>query len=419
MIPTLLTKKLKNGLKICIEHINSDFVTIGYYVNIGAFDEPLNCLGIAHLTEHLVFKGTLNRPANIIFTEIERLGGSMNAYTTETHTVFYVTILKEYWKEAIDVLSDIIWNNTIPEEEFGREKDVVLEELKMYNDDGQRHIMDVMTKTAFINTPNKWNNGGTIQSVSAITRQDVADFIDNFYVPQNITLYVTGDLQEEDFITFVQDYTDQYSFNEEIISYRDDTKKVVISNVQEDFDATQSHLVMYFPFTFNENLHDLIITELAQDIFGNGFGSRLMEIREKYGYAYTIFCDNFLTKPDSLIYVYVGLNKNNIDKTKRLMLEKMEEIREHGITEEEFDTAYNCLKTQLKTKALFTESMNDFRISLMGNNIDCNDSSFQNIIQQIESVSLEEINAFYKNTFNPDNVGFIELLQTKSGDIHE
>lgn len=410
----MYVNKLKNGLSFCIENIDSDFVTISYFVHAGSFDEPDDKLGIAHLTEHLVFKGTMNREAKSIFTEIEQLGGSMNAYTTEDHTVFYVTILKEHWKEALDVLSDIIWNNTIPEEEFDRERNVVLEELKMYHDDGSRRILDNMTKVAYKDAKNKWNNGGTIASVSNITKQDVENFIDNFYIPDKITIYITGNINCEEVTDFIDKYTSNYKFDDEIKEFRDNSCIVNVENNEEDIDTTQSHMVAYFPYKFEQSIKNFIIADMALDIFGNGFSSRLIEIREKYGYAYTICCSMFSSFPESLIYVYVGLNKNNIDNTQKLILKKMKEIKENGITEKEFETSYNCYQTLLKKKSLFTESMNDFRISLMGMGIDLNNVDFQNIVEQLETISIDDLNNFYKNVFDVDNVGFITLLQTKS-----
>lgn len=411
----MFVKTLNNELRFCIENIESDFVTISYYINAGSFDEPIDKLGIAHLTEHLVFKGTMNRKAEDIFTEIERLGGTMNAYTTETHTVFYVTILKEYWKQAVDVLSDIVWCNTIPEEEFERERNVVLEELKMYNDDGKRHVLDVMTKTAFKETKNKWNNGGTVQSVSKISKQDVEDFIDNFYVPSNTSIYVVGDINNDEFIEFVDNYISNYEFNTNIKQFRDDSKKVIINDEEESIDTTQSHMVMYFPFKSNSNLKEFLISDLAQDIFGNGFGSRLMELREKYGYAYTIYCNSFESQPESLIYVYIGLNKDNVSNAKDLILKKIDEIKNNGITSDEFSAAYNCTKTALKKKALFTESITDMRIMLKGMGIDSDEIEFDDIIKELDSVSIQDLNNFYKEVFNPDNVGCITLIQTKTG----
>ena len=409
----MFNEKLENGLEFCIEKIPGDFVTISYCINAGAFDEPIENLGIAHLVEHLVFKGTANRRADDIFKDINKLGGELNAYTTETNTVFYVTILKEYWKEAIDVLSDIVWNCIIPEEEFEREKNVVLEELKMYYDDGSRRVLDITTKTAFSKTPNKWNNGGTIESVSKISRQDVFDFIDNYYVADNIVLYVSGDIDFKEFIQYVDNYTKNISFSQ-TNRFRDDSKNVTIENTSESIDSTQSHMVMYFPFVLEEeNIKNIFILNMVEDIFGNGFCSRLMELREKYGYAYTIYCNDFITKPESIMHVYIGLNKDNIENAKKMMIEKMEEIHKNGATEEEFNTAYNSLLTAMKRRHISTSSLNDFRVSMRGNGIVTDDVDFDDVIKELDTITLKDVNDFYAKFFIPKKASFVELIQTK------
>jgi predicted Zn-dependent peptidase len=182
---------LNNGLEIITDKRNEDFVNIAYMIDKGSMDEPDDKLGIAHLTEHMVFKGTANRDKDQIWEDVSKFGGSMNAYTAENHTAFYCTILKEYWEEALDVLSDIVWNNTLPEEEFDLEKSVVVEELKMYSDEGKHVVLDLLTKTIFPDIENRWNNGGTPETVSEITREDVSEYIENYFIPKNIKIVIT------------------------------------------------------------------------------------------------------------------------------------------------------------------------------------------------------------------------------------
>ena len=411
---TLYVKELSNGLKFYIEQNDGDFVAISYCVNAGSFDEPIDKLGIAHLTEHLVFKGTMNRNAQDVFKDVEKLGGSLNAYTTETNTVFETFILKEYWKEALDVVSDIVWNNTIPEDEFSREQNVVAEEIKMYFDNGSRRIYDVMTKTAFINTPNKWNNGGTVQTVLALTKQDVEDFIDNYYIPSNIKVYVSGNVDPDAVVDYVKNYIENLKFNDSINYYRNDELPVKHNDCLENIDSTQSHLIMYLPISPIKDFHDWVTASIALDIFGNGFGSRLMELREKYGYAYTIRCDDFFAKPESLIYAYIGLNHSNIKNTKKMMVEKLKEIHDSGATQEEFESAFNIFMTSLKRLRLEDDSKNDFRIRMGSYGIDLDRIDFDEIMSLPESVTLNDINAFYENAFDESKVGFITLLQTKT-----
>jgi len=402
---------MSNGLLLCLDKTDSDFVTISYNINAGSFDEPEDMLGVAHLSEHLVFKGTLNRTTNEIFSDIEILGGEINAYTTETNICFYVTILKEYWENALDILFDIVWNNTIPEEEFEREKSVVIEELKMYHDDGKRRIFDLLTKTAYCDVINKWNNGGTPKTVTAINRDQVEYFIDNFYVPENMQIFVTGGIDEQKIKEKIEWYFKEININSNHDNFRDDTIEPQVKSLAEEIDSTQSHMVMYLAIDNAKTTKEYFIQEMAKDIFGNGFGSRLMEIREKYGYAYTIYCDHIFSQPKSLLYVYIGLNKENIANTQKLMINKLNEIASGSITEKEFFTAKNGLLTTIKSNKISTSAMNDMRINFLNEQLDF-DWDIQKLIDEVNTITVQDIENYY-HTLNIENVGFITLNQTK------
>ena len=211
---------LDNGLTVITEQTDEDFVSMGYIVNKGSFDEPNDCLGIAHLAEHQVFKGTANRDKDEIWLDVQQYGGDMNAYTAENSTAFHCTILKEYWKTALDVISDIVFNNTIPEEEFELEKSVVIEELNMYHDDATHRVMENITKTIFRKYANRWTNGGTPETVRNITREQLINFINSNYIPSNITLMVTGNVKHEQICEFVSDYLEGYEFAKTSINNR-------------------------------------------------------------------------------------------------------------------------------------------------------------------------------------------------------
>ena len=402
---------MSNGLLLCLDKTDSDFVTISYNINAGSFDEPEDMLGVAHLSEHLVFKGTLNRTADEIFSDIEILGGEINAYTTETNICFYVTILKEYWENALDILFDIVWNNTIPEEEFEREKSVVIEELKMYHDDGKHRIFDLLTKTSYYDVMNKWNNGGTPETVKSITRDQVEYFIDNFYVPENMQIFVTGGIDENKVKEKIEWYFREININSNHDNFSDDTVEPVVKSLAEEIDSTQSHMVMYLAIDNVKTTKEYFIQEMAKDIFGNGFGSRLMEIREKYGYAYTIYCDHIFSQPESLLYVYIGLNKENIANTQKVMINKLNEITSGSITEKEFFTAKNGLLTTIKSNKISTSAMNDMRINFLNEQLDF-DWDIQKLIDEVNTITVQDIENYY-HTLNIENVGFITLNQTK------
>jgi fructose/tagatose bisphosphate aldolase len=132
-------------------------------------------------------------------------------------------------------------------------------------------------------------------------------------------IFVTGGIDENKVKEKIEWYFREININSNHDNFRDDTIEPVVKSLAEEIDSTQSHMVMYLAIDNVKTTKEYFIQEMAKDIFGNGFGSRLMEIREKYGYAYTIYCDHLFIEPESLLYVYIGLNKENIEKTKELV----------------------------------------------------------------------------------------------------
>lgn len=398
---------LNNGLEIITDKRNEDFVNIAYMIDKGSMDEPDDKLGIAHLTEHMVFKGTANRDKDQIWEDVSKFGGSMNAYTAENHTAFYCTILKEYWEEALDVLSDIVWNNTLPEEEFDLEKSVVIEELKMYSDEGKHVVLDLLTKTIFPDIENRWNNGGTPETVSEITREDVSEYIENYFIPKNIKIVITGNINHEKVVKFMKEYLQDYEFKNSSVNYRVDTKEIKIANATQSLVGSQSHLVAYLPIKI-DNEKDDFMAQMFCDIMGDGFGSRLMEIREKYGYAYTLGCSYIYYPNDvALMYCYVGLNIDNIEKTKELIIENFNKVKEEGITNNEFESNMIGTLSDFKKAEIFCEDNNMDKINQIINEMPYDNKKN---LKTLQSITKNDLQTFIdSNVIN--KIGFVVVEQ--------
>ena len=401
---------LDNGLTVITEQTDEDFVSMGYIVNKGSFDEPNDCLGIAHLAEHQVFKGTANRDKDEIWLDVQQYGGDMNAYTAENSTAFHCTILKEYWKTALDVISDIVFNNTVPEEEFELEKSVVIEELNMYHDDATHRVMENITKTIFRKYANRWTNGGTPETVRNITREQLINFINSNYIPSNITLMVTGNVKHEQICEFVSDYLEGYEFAKTSINNRVVNPIITIEDNVDTIEGIQSTMVAVWE-TKSSNTKETLINEIIAHVLGGGFGSRFMDIREKYGYAYTVRADTMtfdLNEP-SLMFCYTALNKNNIEKTKELIVEKLNDL-DKGITQKEFNHAKAFLTSDFKKAFRCCEDANSFKLDQYAVH-DTIDKDV--IIDTLNSIDLNDVNEFIKDMCRDMKIGFIVVEQSE------
>ena len=403
------TTILDNGLKIITDETDGDFVTASYFVNKGSIDEKESTLGIAHLAEHMVFKGTTTRDKNEIWEFVQRNGGELNAYTSTNSTCFYCTALKEFGFDAIEIVSDLVWNNTIPQEEFELEKSVVIEELKMYHDDAEHRVYDLATKTLFNKYKNRWSNGGTPETVSKITRDDMIEYINRVFVPQNITVCVTGNIKHEDVVDYISAYIEGYEFSDSNENYRDAVDKLNLVDGFETIDGTQSTMFAVWETKIN-NERELMINSILSKILGGGFGSRMMPIREVYGYAYTVYSNYEFNSYDDKAYcfVYAGLNKDNIEVTKQLIADNLDKFISDGITEAEFNQAIVRNISSLKKKKCFCEDLNDFKLSQLsfGGSLSVDD-----LIEILDTLTLEEVNEYIKNVFSNHKVVYMVVEQ--------
>lgn len=403
---------LDNGLKVVVNETDSEFVSIAYAINKGAWDETEDNLGIAHLVEHLVFKGTANRDKNAVWEDVQQYGGDVNAYTTDTHTAFTATILAEYFKVALDVLSDIVWNNTIPEEEFELEKNVVMEELKMYYDDASDRVKDLSTATMFKDYPAFHNVGGTVETVSKITREQVLNFINRNYIPQNTTLFVTGNVDLEEVVAFVTEYLEDYEFPTDLVDSRPVVSELNIESAEDTIDGTQSTMIATVPVKVS-NPKEFIIADIISDILGGGFGSRLMVIREQYGYAYTVYCAlnaSDMVQP-AWLEVYVGLNKSNIENTKTMIKEIFDDFIENGITDKEFNRVMITYKTDLKKNYETASRTNSI---MVGNYmVGFPFVTEEEYVKVLDSVTKEDILDYIEDNFADYKMAYYVVKQTK------
>ncbi len=202
----IATRTLPNGLEVLVrEDPAQSVVEVQIWVGAGSRDEPDGQEGIAHLFEHMLFKGTEKRGVGEIAAAIESAGGDINAYTSMDQTVYHITIASDYFLTAMGVLSDAIQNSSFDRGELEREKLVVLEEIRMRNDRPPIMLHQKAMNNAYQKHPYRLPVIGTVESVSSFTRDDIVKYIDKHYYPENITVVVVGDVGAEPVIKKVHD----------------------------------------------------------------------------------------------------------------------------------------------------------------------------------------------------------------------
>src|SRR5581483_2747364 len=197
---------LKNGLQIIGENNPSArSVALGFFVRTGSRDETSEISGVTHFLEHMVFKGTPQRTALDVNRDFDRIGAHYNAFTSEENTVFYAAILPEYLPQAVDILADIL-RPSLRVEDFDMEKNVIIEEIGMYEDQPMWSAYDHAKKAYFADHALGNSILGTPQSITALTRDQMHSYFKRRYVAPNITVVAAGNLDWPRFVALVEEH---------------------------------------------------------------------------------------------------------------------------------------------------------------------------------------------------------------------
>lgn len=401
--------QLDNGLHIIIDQdLNSKTCTIQYTVAVGALDEQgsywgNNNFGVCHFIEHMLFKGTNKRNVNQINDDIARIGGITNAYTGFDRTCFYISSPADVWKQNFEILNDIFWNSTLPEDEFEKEKTVILEELKMYDDQPKSKCLEQLDILCNSKYENRQHVAGTIESVKKLTVNDLKKMMKQYYQPNNIALIVAGNIPISDFIAEAKYYLADKQ--KEIILERDNyfsdyTLNGKISHIYRN-DISQAHLAFMLA-GIPVHYKDHYIQEVMSDILGLGFTSRLYKIiREELGLAYTVSASCTGLRDASYIIGYCGLDVSNIEKVHYIIVKELSKLKFEYISQEEL----NMIKAVNKGQILLALEPTAAKISIHENNfINHTNYTIDDIINKIENVTSEDIYNFANKWINKNNI---------------
>ena len=330
MKPEFYKKVLSNGMTVLVEKRNLPIISMCFAVKSGGINESLAEKGISHFIEHMVFKGTKNRTPLQITSEIEKKGGILNAFTSETVTAFHCKMPSENWEIGLDVLTDLVKNPLFDEEELNKERQVIFEEIKMIKDTPISHAFHKIQSCLYDGTLAQ-PLIGDINTMNSIDRQQLIDKFTNTFVPENMILCVVGDCNVEKVIEFVEgQFEGKKSFVEE--------QEIILKNKEEiEFRSglDQSHIVFaYHVPTANED--ESYAAYLLSALMAEGMSSRLFtEIREKRNLAYAIKGGCEIRKEFAYNYIYIGSTPQNIDKIREILLDEFEKVSLE-LSEQEF-----------------------------------------------------------------------------------
>lgn len=337
---------LDNGLRVVT--YNKDFkkAVIGVYVNTGLINETDDINGISHVLEHMAFKGTTTKTAKELAEQIENLGGYMNAYTSNEVTAYYVGVLPEDWKTAIDFLSDILQNSTFPEEEFEKERNVILEELSRSHDNPTHVLFNHMMYNTYKDSNLKNPILGPAENIKKFTANDLKEYMHKWYALDNMVVSACGNIDHDEFVEYVKD-----AFNNLPATCTHNTDNIGFTPGRYEFTDKfdQAHILL--------TLNGINAGSIEESLFGvftnilnGGMSCRLFqEIREKRGLAYAVSNIDDTGKNWGYFGIYLGVNKEKIEEaieTSKNVLKSMIS----DISDEELEKAKNITLFNLANK---------------------------------------------------------------------
>ena len=403
---------LPNGLRIITEAIPAvRSISIGVWVFTGSRDEAPSQSGINHFIEHMVFKGTKKRRMHQIARRLESVGGFINAFTGKEYTCYFARSLDEHLERAIDVVCDLILDPLFPEKELKKEKDVVLEEIKMYEDVPDDLIFDRFESIIYKDNPLGNPVIGFPETVKSFTREQLTKYLDKCYTPERTVIAVAGNADHERVVRFVEkafEHIDRRPINGRIRS---------INGYQPDLHSEtrpiqQAHMILG---TRSYNMHspERIILSVLNTILGSGMSSRLNQnIREKYGYCYNIYSFMNLYSDTGDFGVYVGTDPTKVGHSEKLIFKELDKMVQKKVGKQLLNQAKNQLKGSLM---LGLESMSNRMMRIARQELFYNEfHTLDQILENVERVNAEDILDVAARIFNPDRFSRILLLPSKS-----
>ena len=338
---------LPNGIKILHKHRPGAIAHLSLMVNTGMRDELPDENGLAHFIEHMMFKGTKKRKAYHVLSCLENVGGELNAYTTKEETCIHASFLKEYYNKAIELIADVAFNSTYPVNELEKEKEVIIDEINSYRDTPAEEIYDEFENNLYKGHEMGRNILGTTELVEGYTRNDLCRFLKNNYSTNKMVVATIGDISFHKFKNKVMSYFGDYQ-QTATEYHRNKFEGLPKFTKIEERNNHLSHCIIGGIAYHYDSLQKMPMVLLNNILGGPGMNSRLnLNIREKYGFAYTIESQYNAYSDTGNFSIYMGVDPHSLDKAVDLVFKELNKLKNNRLGTIQLSNAKNQLVGQL------------------------------------------------------------------------
>lgn len=388
---------LDNGIKIVSENISFvRSISFGIWVKVGSQNEDLNINGISHFIEHMIFKGTDKRSAKDIAEQMDEIGGQINAFTTKQMTCFYFKILDKNFDKALEIMADMFLNSSFSDEEIEREKQVVIEEINMYEDTPEELVFELMHQKVFDGSSLAWPILGSIDNVKSFSHEKLKNYYKKNYFGENIIISVAGNFETREMLEKIKKYFGGIKNNRA-------EKKNLDVKYKNDFvikkkDIEQVHICLGFPGVKNL-VEKIYVLAVFNNIFGGGMSSRLYQkIREENGLAYSVFSYNYSYEKVGLFNIYAGINPSKVEDCLKFIIHEIKNLDINLISQKELAKS----KEQLKASYLLNLESSSSRMNSLGRYMVFYNKilTSEEIIDEIDKINLDDIYNLIKEIFD-------------------
>jgi len=398
----LITKTtLPNGVRILTEEIPCfRSVAIGIWVPVGSRDEADEISGVSHFIEHLLFKGTSHRTAKQIAEALDAVGGQLNAFTTKEYTCYYARVLDEHFDLAADILVDMLFNSLFSPDDIERERNVIIEEIKMYEDTPDEMVHDVFAGAIWKGHALGRPIIGSAEAVASLSRDSILDFYTKHYRHGQVIVAAAGNINHDRVVDKLAPLFAQLNGSGFLRKLERPVPQQEVSCRQKD--TEQVHVCVG---TQGLRLDDdqLYVLQVINTVLGGGMSSRLFqEIREQRGLVYSVYSYHASYHDTGLFAIYAGLSKENVNLVLDLIARELGKIRTEGIGEEELRRA----KDQLKGNFLLSLESVTARMSRLGK-LEMYLGKIippEEVVQRIEEVTPEQVRSLAATLFRADRL---------------
>jgi predicted Zn-dependent peptidase len=398
---------LPNGMAIVSEempHLRS--VSIGIWVRTGSRHEAPEVNGISHFVEHMVFKGTGTRTAEQIAKTVDSIGGNLDAFTAKETICFNVKVLDEHLELAMDVLSDLVLNPTFHEEDITKERGVIIEEIKMDEDNPDYLVHEIFVQNFWKNHPLGRPILGTKDTVKTFKKKVLFDYYGARFLPGNMIISAAGNIRHEVLLKLVES---RFGGMKPLASVVSDEPpkpqaKIVLKNKKS---LEQVQICLGVP-SYSISHEDRYSSFLLNTLLGGGMSSRLFQnVREKQGLVYSIFSELNPYRDTGMLTVYAGTSKDSAPKVVQSIVKEFHDLKNTPVSAEELLRA----KAQLKGSLMLSLESSMARMSNLARQemYYKRFTGMNEIMERVEAVSIEDVQRCAREFFAPDQIAVTVL----------